>query len=254
VPSNSDISLDKLIALFCGLFVLGVALTLPLFRFDWARFLRSPLYIKIVFWIPIFLIFLAALYSPNVGRIIILVLLIVGVCVEVATALRKRSYKFLAVSYLLLFVVAFGHFYLLGVQYSDIFMQLLVIICFASVLSDVVAFFCGKYLGRHKLPKSLNNNKSWEGVAGQILGALAGMLLVKAFIIPAAPLLLFLPLGVGSAMGDLVNSFVKRKIGIKDWSRAIPGHGGFLDRLSSLAGSVLLAYYFFQIIQETFGS
>lgn len=67
------------------------------------------------------------------------------------------------------------------------------------------------------------------------------------FINPVISIWLFLPIGLGSVVGDLANSFVKRKINIKDWGKAIPGHGGFIGRLSSLAGSAVCMFYFLRI-------
>ena len=57
------------------------------------------------------------------------------------------------------------------------------------------------------------------------------------------PWWLGLPIGLGSAAGDLTNSYVKRQLGIKDWSKLLPGHGGFTDRLSSLSGAAMVLFY-----------
>ena len=51
---------------------------------------------------------------------------------------------------------------------------------------------------------------------------------------------LWLPIGLGAILGDLCNSYVKRREHIKNWSQRIPGHGGYLDRFASLAGSLAL--------------
>jgi phosphatidate cytidylyltransferase len=50
-------------------------------------------------------------------------------------------------------------------------------------------------------------------------------------------------------LGDLANSYAKRLAGIKDWSRAIPGHGGFIDRLASLAGAATLLFYSLYLVR-----
>ena len=49
-------------------------------------------------------------------------------------------------------------------------------------------------------------------------------------------------IGLASAMGDLINSIVKRRLKIKDWGNTIPGHGGILDRMSSLSFAFIAAY------------
>lgn len=244
---SAVIPLRHLVELFSILLVLGTAITLPLFKFNYQKFIRSNLFIKILFWVPIFLIFLAVLYINNTARVTLLTALLLAAFLEFIRVARKSNDKAPLIIYFILFVFGLSHFYLLGSKYQTEFVNLLITLCFATVLSDVVAFFFGNYLGKHKLPTWLNNRKSWEGVAGQLVGALLGILLVNAFIVPVATLWLFLPLGIGSAMGDLANSFTKRKAAIKDWSNAIPGHGGLVDRLSSMAGSIVLLFYFLQI-------
>lgn len=224
-------------------------LTLPLYKFDWRRFIKSKLFIKIMFWIPIFLVLVGLLYSNNSIRLAVLFIFLGLTYNELFIVMKRRKTKrVLMITYFVLFAFALMNFYFINSSSSpEQFIKLLITICFASVLADVTAFFMGNYLGRHKLPPELNDRKSWEGVAGQVIGALLGVLLVNAFIVPVSPLTLFLPIGIGSAIGDLANSYVKRRVDIKDWSNNIPGHGGFLDRLSSLAGSALFTFYFLRL-------
>lgn len=244
---GSTIPIRHLVVLFGFLFALGIAMTLPLFKFNYRKFVRSSLFIKILFWIPIFLVFIGVLYANNAVRIALLIGLLLVSLSEFIKVANKSKDKTLLVIYFLFFAFGLSHFYLVGSTYQAEFVNLLIAICFATVLSDVLAFFFGNYLGKHKLPVWLNNKKSWEGVLGQLVGALLGILLVNAFVVPVATIWLFLPLGIGSAIGDLANSFAKRKAGVKDWSSAIPGHGGFIDRLSSMAGSTMILFYFLLI-------
>jgi phosphatidate cytidylyltransferase len=108
---------------------------------------------------------------------------------------------------------------------------------FAVPLCDVAAFTFGKIFGRHKLRPSVSPNKTWEGS----LGALAvGMALpwVFRFSLPGFGtrelILAGLIVGIGSQLGDLSISVIKRDIGIKDMGSLIEGHGGVLDRIDSL--------------------
>lgn len=241
---DSEIPLKHLVEVFSVLLVLGIAATLPLFKFNYQKFVRSSLFIKILFWIPIFSILVGVLYINNTVRMVFLVALLLAVFSEFIKVFRGSKDKRLLAAYFIVFACGLSHFYLLGNRYQPDFIGLLITLGFVTVLSDVVAFFFGNYLGIHKLPIWLNNKKSWEGVLGQLVGALLGVLIVNIFIVPVASLWLFLPLGVGSAIGDLANSYAKRKVSVKDWSNAIPGHGGFTDRLSSLAGSTALLFYF----------
>jgi phosphatidate cytidylyltransferase len=244
---GSSVPLQHLVVLFGVLLILGIALTIPLFDFDYQKFVRSSLCIKIIFWVPIFLVFLGVLYASNLERVAVLACLVLAALAEFLRVVIRKKNKTFFMAYFLFFALGLAHFFVLGNSYQAEFVNLLVTLCFVTVLSDVVAFFLGNYLGKHKLPTGLNNKKSWEGVAGQLVGALIGVLLVNVFITPVVSIWLFIPLGLGSAIGDLANSFAKRKADIKDWSQAIPGHGGFIDRLSSMAGSVALMFYYLKI-------
>lgn len=244
----SYVPLASMVIVFGVLLILGLGLTLPLFKFNWRKFVKSSLFIKILLWIPIFLVFVAGLYMANSGRLALLIALISAVLIEqYIVASNHKKHRRLIAGYFALYYVALLHFMLIEVYYSDYFINLMITLAFASVLADVVAFFLGNYFGRHKLPEALNNKKSWEGVFGQFLGALLGVVIVNTFIVPVASIWLFLAIGLGTSAGDLANSYVKRKVGIKDWSEAIPGHGGFTDRLCSLAGSAVFMYYFLNV-------
>ena len=127
---------------------------------------------------------------------------------------------------------------------------------FTTFGSDTSAFFVGRALGRHRLAPSISPNKTWEGAIGGVFGAIIVSLL---FTLPTP---LNLPLGYGQAIllgllvsvfgqfGDLVESLLKRNMGVKESSNMVPGHGGFLDRMDSVvfAGIVVYLYYIFVIL------
>lgn len=248
LASYPFVPLARLVVTFLLLLIGGILLAIPLYHYDYYKFIRSTLFVKIMFWIPIFLLFVAFLYLSNPSRFVFLLLLLAFCLSELRAVLKKQrpALAKILIIYFIVFAAALMHFFILGIVYPPQATSLLIIICFASVLSDVTAFFMGNYLGRHKLPAVLNNSKSWEGVLGQVLGAFIGVWLVHTLIVNL-PLQLFIPIGVGSAVGDLCNSYIKRLVGIKDWSNKIPGHGGYLDRLASLAGSVLFAFYYLKL-------
>ena len=113
-------------------------------------------------------------------------------------------------------------------------------------ISDVAAFAVGHLFGRHALAAKLSPNKTWEGTAGNILGAYLGFLLMS-FALPeslAAGLKWILPaiVAAGSVWGDLVESLIKRQFGVKDAGTCLPGFGGLLDRIDSLLVALPLAY------------
>ena len=116
--------------------------------------------------------------------------------------------------------------------------------------SDTAAYFTGRALGRHKLAPNISPGKTWEGTIAGFLGAIIISLL---FIIPSP---LSLPLGYGQAillgllisvfgqLGDLVESLLKRNMGVKDSGRLLPGHGGALDRIDSVVFAGVVVYYY----------
>jgi phosphatidate cytidylyltransferase len=254
VPANHySVPIARLVISFSVLLMAGTLLTLPLYHFDCRRFIKTKLFIKIIFWVPIFLVFVGLLYMNNTVRLVVLVILLGLAFSELLRVIRqgKAGRGMTPITYFILFGVALMHFYIIGVVYNPQAVNLLITICFASVLSDVTAFFMGNYLGKHKLPSVFNKGKSWEGVVGQVIGALIGVALVNAYVVHVPTLLLFLPIGIGGAVGDLANSYVKRVVGIKDWSNNIPGHGGYLDRLSSLVGSAVFTLYYLKLFGIT---
>ncbi|HET7724904.1 MAG TPA: phosphatidate cytidylyltransferase [Propionibacteriaceae bacterium] len=105
------------------------------------------------------------------------------------------------------------------------------------VASDVGGYVAGVTIGKHKLAPVISPKKTWEGVGGSVLLALVvGWVTVDVLL--GGPLWAGLLFGVAmvvvGTVGDLVESMVKRDLGIKDMSSFLPGHGGFLDRIDSI--------------------
>jgi phosphatidate cytidylyltransferase len=120
-------------------------------------------------------------------------------------------------------------------------------------ISDVGAYFTGRFLGRHKLYPRLSPKKTWEGLAGGVASSLLMSLLFYHFaggrlgVLTLGcydALILGLLLPVVGVLGDLFESLLKRSSGVKDSGSLIPGMGGVLDVLDSLlfGAPVLYAY------------
>lgn len=114
-----------------------------------------------------------------------------------------------------------------------------VVLCVSA--SDTGAYAVGTLIGRHTMAPRISPSKTWEGFAGSLFfAALIGMLC--ALFILGAPwwigLLLGLAVAPAATLGDLVESLVKRDVGLKDMSSFLPGHGGVMDRLDSLLVAV----------------
>lgn len=102
--------------------------------------------------------------------------------------------------------------------------------------NDVFAYLVGSTCGRHKLCERISPKKSWEGFVGGVVGAV-GMSLAAAWHLDMAPALwigLAVVASITGVAGDLVESMFKRAAGVKDSGKAIPGHGGVLDRFDAL--------------------
>lgn len=111
--------------------------------------------------------------------------------------------------------------------------------------ADIAAYFVGKAIGRHKLAPKVSPGKTWEGAAGGVVAATAWVLVSAywpgsfgATLALRWPVGLVILIAIGlaaiSIVGDLFESLLKRRAGVKDSSQLLPGHGGVYDRIDAL--------------------
>ncbi len=121
-------------------------------------------------------------------------------------------------------------------------------------MGDTTAYFVGSTLGRHKLAPRVSPKKTWEGAGGNLAGNVLAAFVIRALVCTQWTVVdavaIGILLGVAGLLGDLAESTWKRSAGVKDSNMggiAIPGHGGMLDRLDSLAfaAPVFYAYVHF---------
>lgn len=121
-------------------------------------------------------------------------------------------------------------------------LQALLLIFVTSPLSDTLAYLVGSLIGGKKLCPKISPNKTVSGAVGGLFGGAVGALVLH-FIFPSvfgvrAEWLLFLVIGLAAAFfteaGDLFESYIKRRAGIKDMGRLLPGHGGIMDRIDGI--------------------
>lgn len=107
--------------------------------------------------------------------------------------------------------------------------------------TDIFAYFAGRTFGGPRLAPRYSPNKTWSGLIGGVVAAtiMAGWLVVEAglprILLPAAPLFALAAQG-----GDLFESAIKRRAGVKDAGGLLPGHGGVMDRLDGLVPVAVL--------------
>ena len=129
-----------------------------------------------------------------------------------------------------------------------------VIFVFLSTFAcDTAAFFIGSAWGRRPLAPTISPGKTWEGAIGGFLAALAAALILYTLldvaglslpISSAQTILLGCFIGLLAQLGDLLESLLKRRAGVKDSGSLIPGHGGILDRIDSLVFTGVIVYYY----------
>lgn len=122
---------------------------------------------------------------------------------------------------------------------------------FATFGCDTAAFFVGRTWGKHYLAPSISPGKTWEGAVAGVFGAIIVSLL---FTLPTPihlpfnywwqAILVGLMVSTFGQFGDLVESLLKRNMGVKDSGKLLPGHGGFLDRIDSIVFAGVVVYYY----------
>jgi phosphatidate cytidylyltransferase len=108
------------------------------------------------------------------------------------------------------------------------------------IASDVGGYFVGRIFGGPKFWPAISPKKTWSGtVAGWVGAALVGLGFVLAGKAPWALVILSPVVALAGQMGDIAESWIKRRAGVKDASALIPGHGGVMDRFDALTGAVV---------------
>ncbi len=117
----------------------------------------------------------------------------------------------------------------------------------AVILTDIGGYAFGVPFGRHKVAPSVSPGKSWEGLVGGLAAAAVLAVLVLPRLggtfTPASAAVVALAAGGAGFIGDLVQSMVKRDLGVKDLGDLLPGHGGVLDRVDGILFALPVGYY-----------
>jgi phosphatidate cytidylyltransferase len=238
--------LPKLIISIGGLFALGAVLMALSHRLhgaavsdqraDWVKY--------VVFLLIVSVVLLAAYGGYTLTAVLLTVITLLGTrefyrCIK-GTGARPALASFV---FSLGLSLCLAHLLFLdSASWSPAFAFLFLLVA----INDSFSQLWGKLAGRHKLCPRLSPGKTWEGLIGGLLTTVVGAGFL-AFLTPEPAVSTVMGIGAviaaSATVGDLFFSLIKRKLNIKDFSGALPGHGGILDRFDSLVVAAPAFYW-----------
>jgi phosphatidate cytidylyltransferase len=161
----------------------------------------------------------------------------------------KRS---TASAFALFYIPFLVSFILLLAHHDDGGARILALIVLVAC-NDTFAFLSGVMFGKHLMAPHVSPKKTWEGFIGAIITTTVGAALVLHFSFHR-PWYVGAILGVvgviTATFGDLIESAIKRDLGIKDMGKILPGHGGILDRVDSMLFTAPAVWFAFELIKH----
>lgn len=170
-------------------------------------------------------------------------------CMAVPIFTRRYDVTSSAVTILgFLYVICFFTL-LIFIRDYDQGQYLIWLVFIISWFCDTFAYYAGRFFGKRKLCPEVSPKKTVAGAIGGVLGGTVGVIL-WSIVVPVKGIIWYEPIILGmvgtviSQIGDLVASSIKRHVGIKDYGKIMPGHGGILDRFDSILYTAPLVYYY----------
>jgi phosphatidate cytidylyltransferase len=214
--------------------------------------------LKLIHYPPRVLMILALIMTPlclvalYLGRmdLVILILLFTAIFTNISLLFYKKAeylkMSFIGIGSILYPGLCLGTLILLrkitfpGMDDPEIGRNIVLLTILSVYATDIAAYYIGKGIGKHPLFPSVSPKKTIEGTIAGIVACLVLVLTLRYFdFVPAFRLIDYLAIaisaGIFGQMGDLVESKIKREIGVKDSSNILLEHGGFLDRFDSLS-------------------
>lgn len=127
----------------------------------------------------------------------------------------------------------------------------IVVFILVTVASDTGGYVAGVLFGKHPMAPVISPKKSWEGFVGSALACIAAAWFLITTLLDGEAwvgVVVGAVVVVMATMGDLIESVIKRDLGVKDMSQVIPGHGGIMDRLDSLLATIAPVWFLLQYL------
>ncbi|MGL4306062.1 MAG: phosphatidate cytidylyltransferase [Mycobacteriaceae bacterium] len=252
VGSSLAVIIVSILIFMPRLWVLIVALAVAIASWEVTKRLRQatievpfvPLLIggQAIIWLtwPYGLVGAGAAFASTVVVCMIWRLLIQGFTEPPQNYLRDMSTTVLILAWIPLFA-AFGAL----LVYPEDGSARVFCLMAGVVLSDVGGYAAGVFLGKHAMAPAISPKKSWEGFVGSLFFGVSGSCLTVTYVLDGsvwAGAVLGTVLVISGTLGDLIESQVKRDLGIKDMGTLLPGHGGIMDRMDSLLPSAVVSW------------
>jgi len=202
---------------------------------------KSTLARNLLFWLVIYVIFVVFTLSNQIFQLLVMIYVLYKIRQEVLENIKIEKW-FEVLCYAIAVLIGIVSIWLASSMSIENTIALLLGSAFALSFPNLHNVFKLKA----KLIKKIYDNVTVEILIARLIGAFVGVLVVWAFVSPVS-LWLALPIAIGITAGEFVNIKVKKMLDIEFWSDTIPGHGGFLDRFSTLSYAaiiVLIVQYF----------
>jgi phosphatidate cytidylyltransferase len=201
------------------------------------RFITG-IFLGLGFWVVYF-------YLPPIFFSLILVVILLFIITYEWTRFFPRDSLFfwlLMPPYLIL-----PFFLMIKLNHDPLYHELLLILFILVFSFDTGSYLTGTLIGKHPICRSISPKKTWEGMLGGYIFACIGFILIileRGYQIPWWLIAIFtLTVCLLSLIGDLFESFLKRRAHLKDSGTFLPGHGGFLDRFDGILFAVFFFYF-----------
>ena len=179
------------------------------------------------------------LLPPGVGLPFILLPAIAGI------AMLERNRSLYIVFTALIVIACYG----LAVQRVDFGFEWMLWLALVVIATDVLGYFAGRIFGGPKFWPQVSPKKTWSGtVAGWVAAAIVGAVFMRIPGVGLEIVGISIAISMASQMGDIAESAMKRKMGVKDSSNLIPGHGGVFDRFDGMLGASVFLLLIEQLV------